>query len=344
MTPPTNGNVWKVYINGDATKQWIANSPKAAGLWQMHNQNMRTIKDQWIGAYAVKAAASYTDAVQNYNIYGASVAHYDAGGVLRHRQAYFGDILYYDLSVQPGNTACPASGQSGGSFNFYEAGTAYNTMHDCVAYAPNSSLSSNGYAYSELTTIAAADVPNFPNGMPDYIRACPISPELIRNIADRLLKKASEKPGGPTYAPVLPEDVKYGGKTPQLKDLEPKPTTLPAPATPSTPPATTTTPSTNPTVNVDFGTAPSNPTPADSTMTPPTGPQISDPAFNWFPSLPAITVNLGTGSCPTYSADIFGTHHVIDIHCTLIEQNRTVISLMMIVLFTMGSVIIVLRA
>lgn len=77
---------------------------------------------------------------------------------------------------------------------------------------------------------------------------------------------------------------------------------------------------------------------------PPTAASILDPIFNLFPNLKDYRVPERDLSCPPISIEAFGETYSTDLHCTLIEDNRTTISASMLLFFTIMSLIIVLGA
>ena len=77
---------------------------------------------------------------------------------------------------------------------------------------------------------------------------------------------------------------------------------------------------------------------------PPTAASILDPIFNLFPNLKDYRVPERDLSCPPISIEAFGETYSTDLHCTLIEDNRTTISASMLLFFTIVSLIIVLGA
>ncbi|AXB79779.1 hypothetical protein [Novosphingobium sp. P6W] len=169
---------------------------------------------------------------------------------------------------------------------------------------------------------------------------CPISDEFIRQIADRAYKAACgngecEIP----YERIEKEDVRTGGQQPTVRDtanVGELPTPNDTPGQPGTTP--TDTPTDTPTEGPDW----TNPGTAAPNPQSPTAQSIIDKAFDW--GFPEISINLGSPSCPTYSAEFYEHTLVLDSHCPFIEQNRAIISAMMILFFTIAAGMIVLKA
>ncbi|WP_275227974.1 hypothetical protein [Novosphingobium album (ex Liu et al. 2023)] len=177
--------------------------------------------------------------------------------------------------------------------------------------------------------------------------ACPIDPELIRWLTEHAWKGACETAGytGPACGPIEIEDVRTGGETPTIRETGDTPV-IPEPNdTPSEPAVD---PTGEPTGEPSGGSSGSpdwtNPNVGAPSVTSPSASSLVDKAFDWFPELPSIEIDLGGAECPTYSADFFGHELVLDSHCPFIEQNRATISAIMIVIFTIAAAAIVLRA
>lgn len=167
---------------------------------------------------------------------------------------------------------------------------------------------------------------------------CPISDELIRQLADLAYKKAcADGTCEAPYSPIEKEDVRNGGQKPTIRDtanVETLPNKNAAADTPTTTPTPTPTPTTGPDYTDPGTTAP--------TTTSPEASSIIDAAFDW--DFPSVEINIPTGTCPIYTADFFGHALTLDSHCPFIDTNRAIISAMMILMFTIASAFIVLRA
>jgi hypothetical protein len=188
-----------------------------------------------------------------------------------------------------------------------------------------------------------------PNGVvgPGAIRAwsegsslahCKVSDEFIRIVTDRSMQAIcmSWPDLCPTGNRIEPEDVRNGGQQPTILDTRKDGAALPDPnGAATTPPSPDPTPTPSSSATPDW-TDPKTQVPAAN------APAASSLLFDW--GFPEITLNLGSHECPTYTADFFGNTLTLDSHCPFIEQNRAVISAMMILLFTIAAGMIVLRA
>lgn len=247
---------------------------------------------------------------------------------------------------------CPDGGQSAGSFHPYGKnfdGGPPGHPHDCVLYAPNPTLGPGGYAINSETSIPFTAA--WPNDLPEHMKHCGIDAGFLARVADALLKNAAAQPGydGAPAAPITNEDSRPGDT--KVDDLGDNPTTGSNPPPnggvnepPPTPPATgggTDTCDFGPTGCTDPGTG------EPSLGEAPTG--IMDPIFNWLPDLPSITFDANNSECPIWAINMteFGGptwQFLLDDHCTLVEQQRGNIGLLMIALFGIGAALIILRA
>lgn len=112
----------------------------------------------------------------------------------------------------------------------------------------------------------------------------------------------------------------------------------------STAPATTA-----PTTGADPTTDPLNLGPIPNIGAPtledtPDAAKILDPAFSLMPDLKNFAVPSHTGVCPTAAFSLYGKSYVMDAHCNLLEQNRTLIGALMVLVFTLVATYTVLRA
>jgi hypothetical protein len=118
-----------------------------------------------------------------------------------------------------------------------------------------------------------------------------------------------------------------GGGTAPVTD--PSPT---APTTPSDPNA----------VKLDLGPIPNIGAPVLEDT--PDAAKILDPGFSLMPDLKNFAVPAHAGVCPTAKFALYNKSYVMDAHCGLLEQNRSVIGAMMILIFTLVATYTVLRA
>jgi len=350
----THKGTW-YYVSGRPAPAYfnklLADSYGAGILYGMHEVNKTRIPQKWFGA------VGWTD---SQHVLFASVAYRDSTGTIQGRETYGGGAYWegYVPKLYPGSTeqiTCPPQGYGGGDFHFYEGtngpGGAQNAIGECIMYAPNPSLGFQGYAMNSKTTIPASDVVTYPRNLPDILKRCPISPSFLQKLVDSLKKKACAKPGydGKPCTEVTAEDVKDRPKVGDMANNpcgqtggSPTSCNLPNPqATPQTPVPTPTSTST-PTSSgpLDPGTYPSN------TAGDPPEPQAlpMDPVFNWFPNISSIHIDVSSAGCPTWHMEPFGWQLTMDSHCAFIQQNQSLISVIMIVGFTIGAAMIILRA
>lgn len=76
----------------------------------------------------------------------------------------------------------------------------------------------------------------------------------------------------------------------------------------------------------------------------PTASSILDPIFGLMPDLKGFTVPAHAAECPTASFDVLGSPYVMDSHCGLLDANRAVIAAAMMLLFSLASLFVVLKA
>ena len=76
----------------------------------------------------------------------------------------------------------------------------------------------------------------------------------------------------------------------------------------------------------------------------PTAPQILAPILNLMPDLKSFAVPSHSSSCPTGSFNALNRTYTLDSHCALIESNRSLIEAAMLLVWSIASVLIVLRA
>ena len=75
----------------------------------------------------------------------------------------------------------------------------------------------------------------------------------------------------------------------------------------------------------------------------PTGRDILAPILGMFDGF-NTDITLKSVSCPTFSADIFGKHYVLDSQCEIMENNRSVISAIFLVIWGFMAFAIVIKA
>jgi hypothetical protein len=204
------------------------------------------------------------------------------------------------------------------------------------------------------------------NALPQTELSKPLNPQLVASTANSLWQQAAAQPGyaGIPYPASNPistaEATTWMTANPTAwptvgEFLTPRPvsTTTPEPwALPSNPTQTTTNPSltTAPNPNVinpstqpltNLGEDPA--TPAPQLETPPTAQQIVDPVLSMIPGHRNFAATTHQGQCPTPTIELYGTH-TMNAHCTLIEQNKTVIQAAMAFAWAGIALFIVLSA
>lgn len=326
-----------------------AKSAEATARWVVHLKNATRIPQEHFGIVGVTSDASYT------YVDTATVGYRNASNVYVGRVT--SQIIIYGTylaNVAPhGSPAvtdieCPAGGATGGEFQFYGNSGSYSGphSHSCTAYAPNPELGEGGYFVNPKTTVRFRGT-EFPDLMAPGLRACLLDQNFIKRLSDAIFKKTS---GGAPYAPIQNEDVR-DNNLPTVQDLDDEPTTgtrpdpnpvdVGTPPPPPTPPATP--PPPPPPSGVDLGPDPGIGTPGD----PEAPTNILDPVFDWLPDLPSIQLNVAGAQCPTWEMQPFPGPEwnlVMDKHCPFISDNAALISTIMILGFTIGSAMIILRA
>lgn len=193
----------------------------------------------------------------------------------------------------------------------------------------------------------------------------PLNPAIIAKLANQAWEKAASMPGydGVPYQiskPITATDVETWTKAnpnyaPTVGDfLTPNPVTTDNPypwALPDNPTEAVTTPATTPnTGTTNPSTQPQEnlgPDPnigAPTLEQTPTAQMILDPVLNLMPSLKNFSPSVSSGICPRPSFTIFAKAYVLESHCTLFEENRSVISAAMILAFSIMALFIVLSA
>jgi hypothetical protein len=117
-------------------------------------------------------------------------------------------------------------------------------------------------------------------------------------------------------------------------------TTTPATASTSTP--TTGTNAGQASAPINLGVDPNIGSP--SLETTPTAQMIVNPLLNLFPTFKNFAVPAHSGICPKPTFDVFNKHFLMDSHCTLFENQRTVLYSSMMLVYVLASLFIVLKA
>lgn len=247
---------------------------------------------------------------------------------------------------------CPEGGQ-GGTFHYY----GYNVtdqgahLHNCVHYAPNDQIGLDGYAINPETSIPFDA--GWPNYLPDHLKKCAVSPEFIRKLTEKLMKKACEKAGynGAPCAPVEPDQSRPGdAKVEDLGD-NPQSGSSPDPDGGVNNPPPTETPD-NPgggsgSNDCWLGWCTDPGTGAPDLDDPETG--IMDPIFEWMPDLPSLTFNSQAAQCPVWNLNLQSylgnsATYLLNSHCDLVEQNSAALGALMLAVWGIMAAMIILRA
>lgn len=198
--------------------------------------------------------------------------------------------------------------------------------------------------------------------------AKPLNPQLVAAIANRLWQMSAAQPGysGVPYPASNPistqEATQYQQANPQVwpsvRDfVNPRTdattntntTALPSGATqPATVPTTFTTSPNPATVNpassstlTNLGEDPVTPAPQLEQI--PTAQQILNPVLNLLPNHKSFTATSQSGQCPTPTIQLYGSH-TLNAHCTIIEQNKSVIQAAMTFAWAAIALFIILSA
>ena len=324
-------------VLGTSREDMFATTPKGALTRGTHLINMRTgTTDQrkWYGPWSEECGTTN-------------------GCVWRITRGNWGDDYTYAQAVQTVRAErYPGIGQTEGAFedcpkDATGSGDAHHYYHvnggfnfQCVSYVPNAGISPSGYAIPPTTVLESSN--GFENYLrdqaPDWFKACSGQRGFVAKIIDFI----SEEGGGPT---ITEDDVTTPeGYPPTIEDLS-----EPIPDTPGQTPPDTGTP------------VPPDGTPPDPEPTPGTADPDNDGNPDWsFPSLglPDLTLptldfptwfdmptfDFGAPECPIYYAEAFGEPLSLEIHCVLIAENQAVITALMVVSFTIGGALIVLKA
>ena len=241
----------------------------------------------------------------------------------------------------------------------------------CVAGAFSLSGSCQGYSFVQPVSTPAKtgiSISTAVNDIPAQELSKPLNPQLVAAVANRLWQQAAAQPGYsgipyPQSNPISTQEVtKWQQANPQVwpsvRDfVSPRadastntnsvalpsgvtqPATVPTTFTTSPNPATTNPASSSPLTNLGEDPAIGSPT----LETPPTAQQILDPVLNMLPGHRSFTASSHQGICPTPTINLYGSH-VMDAHCTLIDQNKSVIQGAMTFAWAVIALFIILSA
>jgi hypothetical protein len=300
------------------------NAPLSAIKVGLHMYNNLQNQNQRYAPMYIKKFSN-----NSYQVFASYPAYYSGGTLVKYGAIYAPNGIN-SVGIWPSETP-PGTECSQG----IQVGVGKDHWKGCAAPPAAWSLPGSG-------PIPFAQLGDWSKGNMDSA-LCPLSNDLIQWLADHIYMEAEKLPNydGAPYQKVEPQDVRNGGEQPTIRetgtvDKLPSPNDTPGTPTPTPTTEPTSTPSNGPDWT-DPGTQAPNPQAGDSEL-------LVESAFNWFPDLPKIQINLGNSACPVYKADFYGHELVLDSHCPFIEQNRAIISALMLVLFTIAAAIIVLRA
>jgi hypothetical protein len=189
-----------------------------------------------------------------------------------------------------------------------------------------------------------------------------LSPEIIVPLIDKMWRDAASKPGynGLPYRaddPVTSDDVEQWRKAhpqdwPKLKDFvnpqpsENQPWTLPKnPIKTEQDPRASTPTDINPAANNPLQNIGPDPVVgAPKLEATPTALQILQPLLNLFPDFRAFSMPSHQSVCPKPSFNAFGSTYVLESHCKIAEEQRSILLSVMAAVWLLAAAIIILRA
>lgn len=219
-------------------------------------------------------------------------------------------------------------------------------------FAQTSSSHTNATPQDAIARIPASDLDK------------PLNPAIIAALANRVWEQAAAQPGyaGLPYShatPITQAEVQAWQQanpqyTPTVRDfVSPNPSTSTSPnpwslpsdlADPKLTPVTSNTGTTNPaSESPQQNLGPDPGIGAPTLEQPPTAQQIAQPVLDLLPEFRNFHATAHTGSCPRPTIELYGTH-VLEAHCTLIEDNKAVIQAAMTFAWAALALFIILSA
>lgn len=333
-----------VYMPNNNPENWVniwGETYSDAFNWYLHKRNSAMGAEQatWMGLYRLNGDQMIYNRPAVQLVSGAvisAIMEQVTGGSAR-----FSSNCYGNHPECLSNKPCPAAGVSGGANVHFWAttnGSFPSGFGTCTAYALNYNLSPSGYAHGRYVYIPATDLPTWPAMAPDHLKKCKISAQMIASIVNKLWQDAAAQSGYAGVAPteVTAEDVRTDGTMPTIDDLNDDPRDglpdeigepLPVPQDP---------PSSNNGKPIDVNWGPAGPAPTPDS-------DLSPPDFGWWPEMPEIEI-LTSSTCPTWTFEALEQEFTIDAHCPLAEDNRAIISALMLIVFAISSARIVMEA
>jgi hypothetical protein len=298
-----------------------------------------------IGYQLMKLAVDYVNANYNTNYSETATCTANSGSTS------FNCSGAYTFQVTHYSSGAPATCVSG---TYYSSGACYPYTYSPGSAVPNVTGESLQQA---MTAVPSSDLNK------------PLNPVLLSAIIDQAWKQAAAQPGyqGLPYQeaqPVTSADVQpwldaHPSIAPSVEDfVSPNPTTS-ANTTPFAIPSTASTTSNIPnptaavpnadTVNpassqpqVNLGADPGTPQPTLETT--PTASDILSPILNLMPDLRSFQMPAHASECPKPEFDVWGSHFVMDAHCTLINSNQGSIAAAFNLVWAILALFIVLSA
>ena len=192
----------------------------------------------------------------------------------------------------------------------------------------------------------------------------PLNPAILAALVNRAWQHGASQPDYdglpyPQADPITQAEVSTWTQanpefTPTVRDfVAPNPATNPTanpwalpsnPTAPNLSPAGPNAGTTNPATNQplqNLGPDPSIGAPTLEAI--PTAQQIAQPILDLMPDLRGYTATSQAGECPRPTIELYGTH-VLDAHCTLIDDNKTIIQAAMMLAWALIALFIVLSA
>lgn len=192
--------------------------------------------------------------------------------------------------------------------------------------------------------------------IPPAVLAQPISDKMLADAANAAWKQAAANnpnvlPWSATD-PITPADVSAWRTAnpdnvpmPTVGDFispvaPPGATSVPIPLPGSNPNTSPATPGQG--TQIDLGPDPNTPPPQLEQT--PTAAQILAPILGLMPDLKAFTVPGHTAECPRPTFAVWSKSYTVESHCDLLEANRSILEAAMLLVWTLASIVIVLRA
>lgn len=190
------------------------------------------------------------------------------------------------------------------------------------------------------------------DALPESATQSLVSPEMLAAIANATWKQAQQQAGAVPWSatdPVTAQDVsewmaKNPTSRPTVGDLLSPVAPPGANAVPVPLPGGQVNPEPTPGEGekIDLGIDPN--TPAPKLEDTPTAEMILSPILNLMPDLRSFSVPGHSGVCPTPTFTVFDREYRWEAQCTLMEENRALLEMAMLLVWCIAGVFIVLRA